>query len=272
MKFVDMHTHSVFSDGIYSPSKLVDYAIQKGLSGIAITDHDTVDGIEEAKKRANIYEDFIIIPGVELSAEYNNEEVHILGYMINYKTKYLLNILQRLQETRSNRVIKMIDKLKKIGIKANYEDVVKIAGDGAIGRPHIARYLVQNGYVQTIGEAFIKYLAKGAPAYVPKHKLTPACAIDIIRKAGGVPVAAHPGLLKSETILNYLIDIGIDGIEVYHPKHTAEQSEKYLKLAQKYNLFITGGSDFHYPPKNCRDDADLGSVKVPLESIAKLLE
>lgn len=276
MKFIDMHTHSTFSDGVYSPSRLVDYAIEKGLSGIAITDHDTVDGIEEAIKRASIYKDFIIIPGVELSTEYNNEEVHILGYMINYKMEYLLKILQHLQDARSNRAVKIINKLKKLGIKINYEDIIKIAGDGVVGRPHIARSLIKKGYVQTVKEAFIEYLAKGALAYVPKQKLTPKCAINIIKKAGGFSVAAHPGLLKSETVLNYLIGLGINGIEVYHSKHTIEQSKKYLELAKKYNLIITGGSDFHYPPKGNKHDSDsdddLGSIRVPLESIERLLK
>ena len=271
MKFIDMHTHSTFSDGIFSPSELVDYAVKKGLSGIAITDHDTVDGIEEAMERASIYKGFIVIPGVELSTEYNNEEVHVLGYMIDYRMEYLLRILKYLQDTRNNRAIKIIDKLKKMGIKINHEDVMKIAGDGAIGRPHIARFLIQDGYVGTIKNAFTEYLAKGAPAYVPKQKLTPLCAINIIRKAGGVSVAAHPGLLKSKNILNYLIHIGIDGIEVYHSKHTAKQSEEFLKLAQRHNLFITGGSDFHYPPQVGRENADLGSIKIPLENIAGLL-
>lgn len=272
MKFIDMHTHSTSSDGIYSPSELVDYAIKKGLSGIAITDHDTVNGIEEAIKQASAYKDFIIIPGIELSTEYNNEEVHILGYMIDYKMEYLIKILQDLQDARNNRAIKIIDKLKKLEIKINYKDVIKISGEGAIGRPHIARSLIQKGYVQTIEEAFIKYLAEGALAYVPKQKLTPICAINIIRKAGGFSVVAHPGLLKSTIILNYLIDIGIDGIEVYYSKHTIEQSKKYLELAKKHNLFITGGSDFHYPPKDNRYNGDLGSIKVSLESIVKLLK
>lgn len=276
MRFIDMHVHSTFSDGVYSPSKLVDYAVEKGLSGIAITDHDTVDGVGEAIRRASIYKDFIVIPGIELSTEYNNEEVHILGYKIDYKMEYLLKILQYLQNTRSDRATKIVDKLKKHGIKISYKDVIKISGDGAIGRPHIAHSLVQKGYVRTIREAFVKYLAKGAIAYVPKQKLTPLCAINIIKKAGGFSVAAHPGLLKSGNTLDYLIDIGIDGIEVYHSKHTVEQSEKYLKLAKKYNLIITGGSDFHYPPKNNRYNSDLhddlGGIKIPLESVEKLLK
>ena len=184
--------------------------------------------------------------------------------------RYLL-VLQHLK-ILEKKAIKIIDKLKELGIKINYKDVVRIAGDGIIGRPHIARSLVQKGYVQTIEEGFIKYLAKGAPAYVPKHKLTPICAINIIRKAGGFSVVAHPGLLTSEAILNCLINMDIDGIEVYHSKHTIEQSKKYFKLAKRYNLFITGGSDFHYPPKNNEYKGDLGSIKVSLESIAKLLE
>ncbi len=267
MKFIDMHTHSTFSDGIYTPGKLVDYAIEKGLSGIAITDHDTVDGIEEAMERANIYEDFIVIPGVELSTEYNSKEIHILGYMIDYKMEHLLTALQHLQNARKDRIVKIIDRLKKTGINISYENVIKIAGDGTVGRPHVARSLVKNNYVQTIEEAFTKYLARGASAYVPKHRLTPMHAIDIIKKAGGISIVAHPGLLRSKTALNYLLNIDIDGIEVYHSKHTREQTEEYLELAKKHNLFITGGSDFHYPPEDNECIGDLGSVKVPLESI-----
>lgn len=268
MRFIDMHTHSTFSDGIYSPSELVDYAVEKGLSGIAITDHDTVDGIEEAKQRAAVHEDFIVIPGIELSTEYNNEDVHILGYMIDYKKEHLSKLLQRLQNTRDSRAIKIVDRLKKLGIKISYKDVVEMSGDGVIGRLHIARSMIRKGYVQTIGDAFTKYLAKGAPAYVPKHRLTPECAINTIRKAGGFSVVAHPGLLKSESILDYLIDLDIDGIEAYHPKHSKEQSKRYLKLAEKYNLFVTGGSDFHYPPEKNKHDSDLGGIKIPLEDIA----
>lgn len=271
MKFIDMHIHTNFSDGIYSPSELVDYVINKGLDGIAITDHDTINGIDEAIKRASNYKDFIIIPGIELSTEYNNEEVHILGYMIDYKMEYLHKILQNLKNTRKKRAMEIICKLDKLGIKINYEDLVKIAND-TIGRPHIARFLVKKGYVKTINEAFIEYLAEGALAYVPKKKLTPLCAIDIIKKTGGISVIAHPGLLKSATTLNYLIDIGIDGIEVYHPEHTIKQSEEYFKLAKEYNLFITGGSDFHYPPNNNEHNRDLGSIKFPLKYIRKLLK
>jgi len=272
MNFIDMHTHSTASDGIYSPRKLVDYAIEKGLAGIAITDHDTIDGIEEAIQQARHYKNFIIIPGVELSTEYNNEEVHVLGYMINYKNRYLLKLLNNLQTERNNRALKIIDKLTNLGFEINYEDIERIAGPGTIGRPHIARALIHKGYVKNNEEAFKKYLSKGCPAYVPRQKLTPRDAIDIIRESGGVSVAAHPGLLECMITLDYLVEIGIDGIEVYHPDHTIDKSLKYLELAKKHNLIVTAGSDFHYPPNNNKYHGDLGSTKIPLKSIQVLFK
>jgi len=267
-----MHTHSTASDGVYSPSKLVDYAIEKGLAGIAITDHDTIDGIEEAMEQAKNYKDFIIVPGVELSTEYNNEEVHILGYMINYKNQYLINILKKLQIERNNRALKILDKLANIGFKIDYEDLQRIVGTGTIGRPHIARALIQKGYVENNEEAFKKYLKKGCPAYVSRQKLTPIDAIDIIRESGGLSVAAHPGLLKSMDILDYLIEIGIDGIEVYHSDHSIANSLKYLELAKKHNLIVTAGSDFHHPPDDNKYHGDLGSIKIPVDNIKILFK
>lgn len=272
MNYIDMHTHSTASDGVYSPSKLIHYAIQKGLAGIAITDHDTTDGIEEAIQYAETYKDFIIIPGVELSTEHNNEEIHILGYMIDYKMNYLTQILNNLKHERRDRAHKIISKLNQIGLGISYQDVQHIAGQGTIGRPHIARALIQKGYVESNEEAFTKYLSKGCHAYVPRQKLTPADAIDIIKKAGGFSVAAHPGLLDSLETLYYLIDMGIDGIEVYHSDHNPNQSRKYLDIAKKHGLIITGGSDFHHPPNNNKYHGDLGSVKVPLENIQLLFK
>lgn len=271
MNFIDMHTHSTASDGVYSPGKLVEYAIKKRLSGIAITDHDTIDGIEEAIQEANKYKDFFIIPGIELSTEHNSEEVHILGYGIDYKMEYLLEVLDNLQNARNNRAYKIIDKLSSLGFKINYEDLIQASKNSSIGRPHIARVLIQKGYVKNSEEAFKKYLSKGCPAYVPREKLTPIDAVNIIEKSGGVSVAAHPGLLKSSTTLRYLIEIGINGIEVYHPDHTEDSSLKYLNLAKQHNLLITGGSDFHYPPQDDRYHGDLGSVTISLENIKKLL-
>lgn len=273
MKFIDMHTHSTASDGVYSPSQLIDYAIQKGLSGIAITDHDTVDGIEEAIEQADTYDNFILIPGVELSTEYKGDEVHILGYMIDYKADSLLSVLEYLQSVRNSRAIKIVNRLRDLGLKIDYKGVAQIADGGVIGRPHIARFLIEKGYVATIEEAFVKYLGKNALAYVPKERLTPKSAIDIIRKAKGISVVAHPGLLKrSQPVLEHLLNIGIDGIEVYHSEHTIEQSVEYLNLARQNNLLVTGGSDFHYPPQDNEYNGDLGSIKIPLKNIEDMLE
>lgn len=272
MKFIDMHTHTTASDGVYSPSRLVDYAIKKGLSGIAITDHDTVDGIEEALEHANKYKDFIVVPGVELSTQYRNEEIHILGYMIDYKMNCLLELLENLQDLRTNRAIKIINKLKGLGFEINYEGVLRFTKASVIGRPHIARFLIEKGYTDSIGEAFQNYLGKGCVAYVAKEKLTPSCAIDIIKKAGGISVIAHPGLLKEPiAIIEYLIDLGVDGIEVYHSEHSLKESMQYLEIAKNHNLLITGGSDFHYPPQNNGHNGDLGSIKIPLKDIKPYL-
>lgn len=267
MNYIDMHTHSTASDGKYSPSKLVDYAVKKGLSGIAITDHDTINGIHEAIQRSNKYKNFTVIPGIELSCEYNNEEVHILGYMLNYKINSLQNTLKELKNERNDRAIKIINKLKELGYTMSYSELLEITGKGIIGRPHIAQVLVEKKYVKTQEEAFEFFLEKGALAYIPRKKLTPTDAIDIIKKANGFAVVAHPGLLKHTKTLYHLIKIGIDGIEVYHSDHTKYQSLRYLEIARKYNLLITGGSDFHSPPNNDKYHGDLGSIKVPLENI-----
>ncbi len=270
MNFIDMHTHSTASDGLYTPSALVDYAIEKGLSGIAITDHDTIDGIEEAIKRATQYNGFIIVPGIELSAEYNNEEVHILGYMIDYKMESFKDILKNLQERRNDRARKIIKKLNTIGFDINYEDILGITQKGAIGRPHIARILVAKGYVKNNEEAFEKYLVKGCPAYVPREKLSPEDAIDIIKMSGGFSVIAHPGLLNAKATLDYLLGLNIDGIEVYHSDHTLDMSKEYLEIAKKNNLLITGGSDFHFPPSSSNHHGDLASIKIPLKNIQQI--
>ncbi len=272
MDFIDMHTHSNASDGMYTPSELVDYAIEKGLSGISITDHDTVDGVEEAVQRGKQYKNFKVIPGIELSSEYNSEEVHILGYMLDYNMNSLQSILNNLKDQRNNRAIKIINKLKGLDYSISYEDVLKIAKKGVIGRPHIAQALVEKGYVKTKEEAFKNFLVKDALAYIPRQKLTPIHAIDIIKKAKGFAVIAHPGLLKSIDTLYFLIRLGIDGIEVYHSDHTIHQSSMYFKIAKEHNLIITGGSDFHYPPNKNNYHGDLGSVKVPSKYVEILLK
>ncbi|SES68983.1 hypothetical protein SAMN05660297_00256 [Natronincola peptidivorans] len=272
MKYIDMHTHTTASDGTLTPTQLIQYAIVKGLAGIAITDHDTIAGIKEAKVCCSQLSDFTIIPGVELSTEDSGEEVHILGYNINYKSKELLDTLMLIQNQRMNRVKKMVKKLQGLDIDITYNEILAMSKQGVIGRPHVARALVKKGYIEDLQEAFVKYLSKGCPAYVPRYKLTPFEAIDLIHKVGGIAVVAHPGLIKNHGILLNILRKGVDGIEVYHPEHKKQDNIKYLALANEYQLIVTAGSDFHSPPIEDKGHGDLGTEKMPLKDISKIFK
>ncbi|AOY77254.1 PHP domain-containing protein [Clostridium formicaceticum] len=272
MRYIDMHTHTTASDGTYSPRQLIDYAITKGLSGIAITDHDTVEGIDEGMNYASKLGKFIVITGIELSTEYLGEEVHILGYDINHTSKDLLQALSFIQEQRRNRAVKIVDKLQKLGLLITYDEVLKIAREGAVGRPHIARVLLEKGYIESIQEAFHKYLSKGCPAYVPRYKITPFEAIDMIKKAEGFVTIAHPGLIKNEKILIDILEKKVDGIEVYHPEHGEKEHKKFSLIARQYHLKVTAGSDFHSPPKGETRHGDLGSEKISIEEVDKFIK
>jgi len=271
MKYIDMHTHTTASDGVYTPRQLIKYGISKGLQGIAITDHDTVDGIDEGLNAVISKKDFIVIPGIELSTEYMGKEVHILGYSINYKCENLLSTLSFLQKKRENRVIEVITKLQKLQINITYDELIKRFGSSALGRPHVAELLIAKGYVDTIEEAFNKYLKKGCVAYVDRYKITPFEGINLIKQAGGVAVIAHPKLIKNDKIVTDIIKKGIDGIEVYHPEHNTNDQKKFLQIAKDYNLIITAGSDFHRPPTSKDSHGDLGDKKIPIKNIQDII-
>ncbi len=270
MKYIDMHIHTTASDGVLTPKEVVDYAIARELNGIAITDHDTVDGIEEAITYGSSKEDFIVIPGIELSTDYLGEEVHILGYMIDYKNQEFLKLLDILKNERTHRAEKIIEKLNDIGLEITFKEVKDVAGEGNIGRPHIAKVMVSKGYIESVKQAFDKYLNKGCPAFVPRYKITPFEAINEIKKYGGFSVVAHPGLITNET-LKRLINEGIEGIEVFHPDNSVDKYDYYLNLTEKHNLFITGGSDFHHPPMTDNHHGDMGAIRVPTTYIEKML-
>lgn len=242
----DLHIHTTASDGILSPEEVIDKSINMGLRGISITDHDTVDGLETAEKYlAEINTNLKFIPGIELNTDYKNSEVHILGYFIDYYDKLLLNKLIELKNSRYDRAEKMISKLRSMGFIIDIQLVEKIAGSDIIGRPHIAQALVDKGYVFSVKEAFDKYISKGRPAYVPRYKFLPEEAINLIKNAGGIAVLAHPGLIKNNDIVEEILEMGIEGIEVYYPEHHPIQVGNYLKICRERNLLITGGSDFH---------------------------
>ncbi len=242
---VDLHLHTTFSDGLLTPSQVVDFAIKKKLNGIAITDHDSVEGIKFAKNRAKSYENFCIIPGIEFSCVYLNEEVHLLGYCFNYNSKQIITLTKKLKKARVTRGIKIIEKLNNLGININLNNVMKYAKRDYIGRPHIGRALIEKEYVNTMEEAFVKYLNRGKPAYVERYKLQIKEVIDLIHDENGIVILAHPGLIKNKNIINYCIDAGVDGLEVIHSKHSNENVLEFLNLTKKFNLIATGGSDWH---------------------------
>jgi len=266
----DLHVHTTASDGIYTPEQIVAKAFNIRLAGLAVTDHDTVDGsltaayyLEENKMRLNL------IPGIEMNTEMNGYEIHILGYYIDCRNERLLHHLEKIKEARCERAKQMIQKLRAMGLNINFERVQEIAINDLIARPHIARALVEKGYILTEKAAFDKYIGQGGPAYVPRYKFTPETAIDLIKKAGGVSVLAHPGLINNDQVVNMLIEMGIEGIEVHYPKHDPEESRKYMSLCLEKNLLITGGSDFH--GSNSKEiSSDLGSHGVSSYAVRSL--
>jgi predicted metal-dependent phosphoesterase TrpH len=264
---IDLHLHTTASDGTLSPTEIVRYAKQKRLEAIAITDHDTVEGVEEAllASKENGIE---VVPGIEISAEYPNGTLHILGYYIDCKDKTFLEKLAVLQKARSERNPRIARKLQELGLDIGYEEVQQEAGTGQVGRPHFAQVLVKKGFVHNIQEAFEKYLKKGASAYTDKFRFQVQDAITNILDSGGIPVLSHPFTLncRDEQELTVLIerwmDFGLQGIEVYYSEHNASQTRLYEKIADQYNLLTTGGSDFH---GNNIQGIDLGSGRKNLD-------
>ena len=242
----DLHTHTFFSDGSYSPEELVTTAKKIGLHYLAITDHDTVDGIR------HLYENGLypgrgvnIIPGVELSANHPEKDIHIVGYNIDIYNEALSELIDKIIESRWERFSEIINTLHNQNYNIRETDVLKIAGTShSIGRAHIARTLVKIGAFKTVREAFEKMLGKGKPAYVPRYLPEVDEVIDVIHQAGGVATLAHPKLIGDDNLVEELCK-KLDGLEVYYPYHKPEETQHYYFLAKKYNLLITGGSDFH---------------------------
>ena len=261
---IDLHTHSTASDGLLTPSQLVRYAKSKGLTHISLTDHDTLDGLDEAIAESNSIKGIEVIPGVELSVEGYPGELHILGYYLNHHDRKIRSILSEFKKARVERAKKIIIKLRNTGLNIGYEEV-QILAKGTVGRAHIARVMVKKGFVESVEEAFNRYLSKGKPAYVPKKTLSLEKSIKLILDAGGIPVLAHPITLKLDTsefigLLNTMISYGLRGIEVYSARHTQEDIRKYLVISEKYGLIATGGSDFH--GKGIMN-IDLGCLDIP---------
>lgn len=268
MPYADLHIHTNASDGILTPAEVVEWAQKKKLRAISITDHDTVFGIDkalESNKNNNYLE---IIPGVELNTDFYGEEIHILGYFIDYNDTNLLNILKKMQQSRYERALKIINKLNNLDINISMDQIKRISEGNSIGRPHIARAMIESGYINNIKSAFDNYIGKGRPAYEERFKLESKKAIEIINKIGGVAVLAHPGLIKNKAIISSLINIGIQGIEVYHTKHDYDTIRYLNNIAKEKKLLITGGTDCHGIMVN--NEPILGNVTIDYNKVIKL--
>ncbi len=278
--FVDLHTHTTASDGTESPTQVVFKAQALGLAGVAITDHDTIEGVEEGL-RAGTNLGIEVVAGVEISCNWQTEHVHLLGFYIDTQNSDLQSLLAWMRVGREERLPKMISKLEGLGIKIDQRVVEAEAKGESSGRPHLARVLLRHNHVSSIEEAFEKYLGYGRPAYVDRPRPTIKQAIETILNAQGIPVVAHPLTVDvdSESLISDLVSIGIQGIEYYYPYEQVagkpqnwyadieSNLRKLMKLAKEYNLILTGGSDYHGPtPKK----ADLGLVPVPIETLEML--
>ena len=252
---IDLHIHSTASDGSLTPAEILDHAQKLNLAAIAITDHDSIDGSKEAL-RNGIPPSVNFLTGVEISAAHppffpGSGSFHILGYDIRLDDQALTQALNKLRQARKNRNPKIVKRLNELGFQISLEEVNQTVGKGQLGRPHIAYTMMKKGFVGSINEAFDKFLGTARPAYVDKERIGCEDAVKMIRSAGGIAVLAHPGLLdiedesKLEELIQDLIKIGMGGMEVYYPQHSPEQIRRYTELSNKYNLLMTGGTDFH---------------------------
>ena len=264
--FADLHLHTHFSDGTYSPEEMVEQARRHGLSVLALTDHDTVEGCARADSacRAAGIE---FIPGAELTAEQEGSELHILGYYVDVHNPRFLSEVAKFQMVRQNRVREMVARLNQMAVPLTAEAVFALANCQAPGRPHVARALVAAGVCASLDEAFERFLKRHRPAWVPKFKMSATDAIDLIHHAGGAAVMAHPGLNRSDESIPAMVEAGLDGIECFHTKHSTATVEHYLGLADRFHLLVTGGSDCHGMSKG---KPLIGTIKLPYRHVEKL--
>jgi predicted metal-dependent phosphoesterase TrpH len=265
-RWADLHIHTVKSDGTCTVEEIFERAKTAGVEAIAITDHDTSAGVEEALYMEKKY-GVEFVPGVELSAMYGGREVHIVGLYIDWRDKSFAEKLVFFQKKRVERAKKIIKKLKEHGVSIKYEELYEITDNmGNAGRLHIARLMMGRKLVKSIKEAFEKYLSEGAPAYVEKEKITVKEAIDIIQGVGGVAVIAHPGSMNRDEMIETWKAQGMDGIEVFHPDHGNTKAGHYMDIAKQNNLLVSGGSDFHGSHRH----GGIGDIKLPYEFFEKI--
>jgi predicted metal-dependent phosphoesterase TrpH len=262
---IDLHTHTTASDGTYAPDELVREAVRRGVRILAVTDHDSVEGVPPAFLAARDHPLLEVVPGIEINTDAPGGEVHVLGYFLDYEAGWLQDLLREFRVERAARVHRIAERLAALGHPIDAEEVLALVQEGSAGRPHVAQVMVRRGYVGTVREAFDRFLAAGKPAYVPHRKLLPREACEVIRRARGLAVVAHPGFHEDpETMVRELAATGLlDGVECYYAEHSPEQTARFLGLCAELALVPTGGSDFHGPKVRA---ATLGQPPVPWEA------
>jgi predicted metal-dependent phosphoesterase TrpH len=267
---VDLHIHSSASDGRLSPEEVVRESVRRGLAVIALTDHDTTSGLAPALAAAEASPGLRVIPGVELSTDAAQGEVHILGYFIDYDDGELLARLERMRNSRRERAQAMIARLRDLGVNIEWSRVQEIAGKGSVGRPHLAQAMLEGGYIGSLREAFTSYIGRGGSAYVERRKLTPLAAVELVLRVKGLPVLAHPLTVSDpEAMVIELKAAGLVGIEAYYRDYSADDVKRLLGLAERYSLVVTGGSDYH--GLDTESETVIGGVEVPLSAAEHLI-
>lgn len=266
---IDLHLHTTASDGRLTPEELVRLAAEQDLNIIAITDHDTTEGIGPALLASRTYPQLRVIPGIEINTDVPQGEVHVLGYFVDYSDVPLQRTLERLRHSRECRAKRMIDKLAGLGLALEWSRVQELAQGGAFGRPHIAQALLEKGYIASFQEAFTKYIGRRGPAYVEREKLTPKEAVELVVRVKGLPVLAHPGDIPNlEDLLVRLKPVGLAGLEAYYDGYAPEVIQRLAQIAQKHDLIATGGSDYH--SLGTATESLLGTPPVPEEAVQRL--
>jgi predicted metal-dependent phosphoesterase TrpH len=267
-KLIDLHMHSTYSDGQLTPNQLVGLAAERGLVAVALADHDCLDGVREygsAAAEAGLE----TVSAVELSCIHRGRDLHILGYGVDVEDGTLLGMLERFCETRENRGLMIVEKLRELGVHLDADKILEKAGEGALGRPHIAEALVEGGYAKDFNEVFAKHIGERCPAYVEKYKMSPEEAVRYIHGASGLAFVAHPGFyLDDMDGFNQLLEEPFDGIEVYHSQHTPSTADRLVEIARKRGLLMSGGSDFH----GFEGRDSLGEPPVPYEFFSAIIE
>lgn len=272
---IDLHVHSTFSDGSLTPAELVDEAVAKGITALALTDHDTLGGLPKFEEACRA-KGMIGIPGVEISIEFKPGTLHVLGYFTDVGNAPFAAALEDLRDGRESRNLKILQKLNELGCDLSWEDVASLAGEDVVGRPHFAQAMIAKGFVKTKEDAFDRYLAKGKAAYLDRTRLTVTDSIRLIHGAGGIAVLAHPSTLKVSRvelhrIVSELAAEGLDGIEAWYSEHTQDQQKAFAKLAEELGLILTGGSDFHGTSNpEIRLGQGFGNLNVPDELLEAL--